>query len=107
MDELIKDFEYSVSINKDVEQCIKGAWENLDPKKVYSLFSRIRDEDIMLFDMDPSLCRPLDLLITQLPAPPVPIRPSVAVSMNVTNEDDLTVKMAEIIEINKLIKVSI
>jgi DNA-directed RNA polymerase III subunit RPC1 len=27
--------------------------------------------------------------------------------MNVTNEDDLTVKMAEIIEINKLIKISI
>lgn len=47
--------------------------------------------------MDPSLCRPVDMLITYIPAPPVTIRPSVNVSANVTNEDDLTIKMAEII----------
>ena len=49
----------------------------------------------------------MDLMITQIPAPPVCIRPSVAVSHNVTNEDDLTVKLAEIIQLNNLIKISI
>lgn len=47
--------------------------------------------------MDTNLCKPIDMLITHIPLPPVPIRPSVAVSTSTTNEDDLTVKMAEII----------
>lgn len=57
--------------------------------------------------MDPKLCRPIDMMITHIPVPPVPIRPSVAVSASTTNEDDLTVKIAEIIQLNNLIKISI
>jgi DNA-directed RNA polymerase III subunit RPC1 len=63
-----------------MEQNIKKAYEDLDPLKVYQILQRIRDEDIILFDMDPTICRPIDMIITQLPAPPVSIRPSVAVS---------------------------
>ena len=75
--------------------------------KVYNLFSRIREDDIMLFYMDANMCKPVDMLITQIPVPPVCIRPSVAVSANTSNEDDLTVKLAEIIQLNNLIKISI
>lgn len=57
--------------------------------------------------MDIKMCKPTDLLVTNIPVPPVPIRPSVAVSASTTNEDDLTVKLAEIIQLNKLIKISI
>lgn len=37
----------------------------------------------------------------------MPIRPSVAVSATETNEDDLTIKLNEIITINELVKKSI
>ena len=39
-----------------------------------------------------------------MPAPPVCIRPSVAVTANIRNEDDLTVKIAEIVYYNKEIE---
>lgn len=51
-----------------------------------------------------ALCKPVDLLITYLPAPPVCIRPSVAVTATIKNEDDLTVKLAEIAYYNKEIE---
>ena len=51
-----------------------------------------------------ALCKPVDLLITYLPAPPVCIRPSVAVTATIKNEDDLTVKLAEISYYNKEIE---
>jgi DNA-directed RNA polymerase beta' subunit len=61
------------------------------------MFEKIRDEDVPLFDMDPRYCRPSDLIITHIPVPPSCIRPSVAVSQNTTNEDDLTIKLAEVL----------
>lgn len=42
--------------------------------------------------------------MTHLPAPPVCIRPSVAVTATIKNEDDLTVKLAEIVYYNKEIE---
>jgi DNA-directed RNA polymerase III subunit RPC1 len=80
---------------------MKDAIEELDPLKVYNIFAKIREEDIPLLHMNPQFCRPIDLLIFQLPVPPLCIRPSVAVSQTVKNEDDLTVKLSEIIFFNK------
>jgi DNA-directed RNA polymerase III subunit RPC1 len=51
-----------------------------------------------------SLCKPVDLIMSHLPAPPVCIRPSVAVTATIRNEDDLTVKLAEIAYYNKEIE---
>jgi DNA-directed RNA polymerase III subunit RPC1 len=53
---------------------------------------------------DGALCKPKDLIMTHLPAPPVCIRPSVAVTATIKNEDDLTVKLAEIAYYNKEIE---
>jgi len=75
----------------------------MDPHKVFTLFLKIKDEDVPLFGMDPSLARPEDLLVTHLPAPPVCIRPSVEVTANITNEDDLTDKMLKMLEKNERI----
>ena len=97
MDELINEFNYVCSINENIEQSLRGVIEELDPLKVLNLFTRIRDEDVILFDMDINYCKPTDLLITHIPVPPSCIRPSVAVSHNTSNEDDLTIKIAEIL----------
>lgn len=57
--------------------------------------------------MDPQYCRPSDLLITHIPVPPSCIRPSVPVTQNTTNEDDLTIKLVEILQLNSNIKLAI
>jgi len=62
---------------------------------------------IYVNQLNADLCKPVDLLITQLSAPPVCIRPSVAVQQNVKNEDDLTIKLAEMIFYNKELNVCI
>lgn len=48
---------------------------------------------------------PMDLLMTRVPVPPVCIRPSVVSELKSgTNEDDLTMKLTEIMLINDVIK---
>lgn len=80
IDDLVQQFEHSCQINTELEKSMKDAVEELDPLKVFNIFSKIREEDVPLLQMDPKFCRPLDLLIFQLPVPPLCIRPSVAVS---------------------------
>ncbi len=49
--------------------------------------------------------RPENLLIDHLLVPPVPIRPSVMTDgANGSNEDDLTVKLSEILTVNNIIR---
>jgi DNA-directed RNA polymerase III subunit RPC1 len=79
-------------VNPDLEKSLPGTYEDLDPLRVHEIFSKIRDEDVPLFCMKQGLCKPLDLLITHIPAPPVCIRPSVATDGE-KSEDDLTVKL--------------
>ncbi|KAL0220277.1 hypothetical protein RCL1_000131 [Eukaryota sp. TZLM3-RCL] len=78
---------------------------DLSPIKVGDLFSRIPDQDVILLGMSPQHSRPEHLLFTRLLVPPVCIRPSVTTDLaGSTNEDDLTVKLAEILNITNLIK---
>lgn len=49
MDDLIRQFEFSCSVNPEIERNIKDFCEDLDPLKVKSLFERVYDEDIPLF----------------------------------------------------------
>ena len=96
-DVFINEFQYSCSFNTQLESTLRSTYEEFDALKVLDLFERIRDDDVPLFDMDIELCRPVDLIITHIPVPPSCIRPSVPVSENTTNEDDLTIKLAEVL----------
>ena len=71
---------------------------------IYSLFSHISPEDIIFLGMDGENSSPIDLLINYIPVPPLPIRPTVTMSLEGTNEDDLTIKLREMIHVNKAIK---
>lgn len=52
-----------------------------------------------------SIKHPADLLLTRLPVPPVCIRPSVVSETRLgTTEDDLTMKLTEIMSINGSLK---
>ena len=106
-EEALSDFHFSCTANTALEASLKSTYEEFDCLKVLDLFERIKDEDVGLFDMDAAYCRPQDLIITHIPVPPSCIRPSVAVSQNTTNEDDLTIKLAEILQLNSNLKLAL
>jgi DNA-directed RNA polymerase beta' subunit len=58
----------------------------------------VRPEEAVLLNLG---CAPESLLLTVLPVPPVCIRPSLLLNNNLSNEDDLTIKMREIFIFNK------
>ena len=79
-------------------------FEEMTPNKVHSLFKRITNQDLLYFDMSAKHSHPLDCLVSHLVVPPSTIRPTVQVNYSTTNEDDLTIKICEIIEVNKELK---
>ncbi len=107
MQDLLVEFESACLINKDIKAALQKYVEDITPIRAYQLFERIRDQDVYVLDMDPLLCKPVHLLMTHVPVPPVCLRPSVQASEGMTNEDDLTVKLQEAIQLNNLIRVSI
>ncbi len=71
---------------------------------VYNLLSHISPEDIIFFGMDEENSSPINLLLQYVIVPPLPIRPTVSVSIDKINEDDLTLKIRQMIHINKYLK---
>ncbi|CAI8603101.1 unnamed protein product [Vicia faba] len=67
----------------------------LDPLRVHSLFKKMHVEDCDLLYIE----KPEKLIITNIAVPPIVIRPSVIMD-GVSNENDITVKLKEIIKVN-------
>jgi len=99
-------FAEAKKTNPDVEKHAKKAVDDMNPLRVLNLFRRITDPDCELLGMNPKETRP-DMLIWQyIPAPPVSIRPSVAQEA-ATNEDDITNKLGDIVQISSIIRAGI
>ncbi|KAJ2125786.1 DNA-directed RNA polymerase III subunit C1 (rpo31) [Coemansia sp. RSA 720] len=81
----------------------KSQSEDMTPQRVYNLFKNISNEDCELMGLNPASGRPELFLWTCIPVPPVCIRPSIAQD-GASNEDDLTVKLSEIIFTNAILK---
>jgi DNA-directed RNA polymerase III subunit RPC1 len=82
--------------------------EDLLPTRVLELFLQVPDADCEVMWLDPLIGRPENLLLRNLLVPPVPIRPSVAMDVGGgSNEDDLTVKLQEIIDVNIALKLAL
>jgi DNA-directed RNA polymerase III subunit RPC1 len=76
--------------------------------RAYELFCQISDEDTCLLWMNSNFGRPETLIMWTVPVPPCPIRPSVPQDMGGgSTEDDLTVKLQEIIEMNNALKMAL
>uniref|UniRef100_A0A3B5AQI6 DNA-directed RNA polymerase subunit n=1 Tax=Stegastes partitus TaxID=144197 RepID=A0A3B5AQI6_9TELE len=103
--DFLQSFDTAIEHNKLVEPLLTRAQENLNPLVVLNMFKRIPQEDIPLLLMNPEAGKPADLIITRLLVPPLCIRPSVVSDLKSgTNEDDLTMKLTEIIFLNDVIK---
>uniref|UniRef100_A0A8C2EG25 DNA-directed RNA polymerase subunit n=1 Tax=Cyprinus carpio TaxID=7962 RepID=A0A8C2EG25_CYPCA len=103
--DFLQSFDIAIEHNKEVESLLTRAQENLNPLVALNLFRRIPNEDVPLLLMNPESGKPADLILTRLLVPPLCIRPSVVSDLKSgTNEDDLTMKLTEIIFLNDVIK---
>lgn len=93
--------------NAELAKFAKRTFEDLNPLKVLYLFKKVTPADCELVGIDSSRGgRPEMYIWTYLPAPPVCIRPSVTMDLQ-SNEDDLTVKLTEIVDYSTQIRAGI
>eukprot|EP01127_Copromyxa_protea_P009398 TRINITY_DN2218_c0_g1_i1.p1 TRINITY_DN2218_c0_g1~~TRINITY_DN2218_c0_g1_i1.p1 ORF type:complete len:1419 (+),score=297.20 TRINITY_DN2218_c0_g1_i1:362-4618(+) len=95
--EMFKDsFREASSEIKELPGYLEKAGEIINPIRCKTIFERISHQDLLLLDMDPNVTRPEHMVLTHLLAPPCCIRPSVTTGFT-SNEDDLTIKLKEIV----------
>ena len=106
IDDFRNSFHDAIEGNPDIRQHLTKAQEDLNPLKVQEILLKIPSEDCELLGLDPiSGGRPELFLWTHIPVPPACIRPSVAMTLEGgSNEDDLTIKLSEIVYTNFIIK---
>ncbi|XP_065889671.1 DNA-directed RNA polymerase III subunit RPC1-like [Dysidea avara] len=96
--------ELPVAKNPDVTTAPGKKQEVLNPLQVMELFKAIPDSQVPLLGMA-SGTHPADLLVTRLLVPPACIRPSVVSETQAgTTEDDVTMKLTEIVFLNDVIQ---
>ncbi|XP_075250352.1 DNA-directed RNA polymerase III subunit RPC1-like [Convolutriloba macropyga] len=102
-DAVRKEFDSVLTNHKDLDET--KIQEPINPVMALTLFEKIRDEDVPLLLMNKSVGKPSDLIMQKILVPPLCIRPSVASDFKAgTREDDLSVKLAEIIFLNDIIR---
>jgi len=76
----------------------------LSAEKVHTFLKRMSDDDCRAVGLSPEWARPDWMIITRLPVPPPPVRPSIMMDTVSRGEDDLTHKLAEVIKYNTLLR---
>lgn len=107
--DFLKSFDDVLVSLPEIKSHLPKAHDDLNPIRVFQLFAKISSEDCELLGLDPESGRPELFIWRNIPVPPVCIRPSVAMDRGDlgSNEDDLTVKLAEIVTINHFIQKSL
>ncbi|KAM7206744.1 hypothetical protein V8F33_000387 [Rhypophila sp. PSN 637] len=75
----------------------------ITPEMALNIFRRMSEDDMVDIGINISQARPEWMIITVLPVPPPPVRPSISMDGTGTgmrNEDDLTYKLGDIIRAN-------
>ena len=75
----------------------------ITPSMALNIFRRISNEDIRVMGLSNDYARPEWMIITVLPVPPPPVRPSISMDgsgQGMASEDDLTFKLGDIIRAN-------
>lgn len=102
-DEFFDSFKNAVDMDPSMNYYVSRAQEDISPLQARRLLSAIRREDWELLGLNPEKQSPDVFMWSALPVPPVCIRPSIG-QENTSTEDDLTVLLSEIIEVNAKIK---
>lgn len=87
--------------NADLERHLSRVGDDLNPLRTLALFEAMTAEDVALIDMRAVGGRPERLILRYLPVPPLCIRPTVCSDPSAgSTEDDLTMKLTEIVHMN-------
>ena len=97
-------FENNYQSGNDIQQLLPSAQDDLNPLRVLELFRAIPEYDYALLDVSEKYGKPETLLVERLLVPPIPIRPSVDAGAAGSNEDDLTIKIADMVKVNNIIR---
>ncbi|EGG15801.1 RNA polymerase II largest subunit [Cavenderia fasciculata] len=76
----------------------------LSAERVHNILKRISDDDARSMGLNPDWARPDWMVVTVLPVPPPPVRPSIMMDTASRGEDDLTHKLADIVKANRELK---
>ncbi|KAF9975704.1 DNA-directed RNA polymerase III subunit [Actinomortierella ambigua] len=98
-EQFLDSFKAAIAATPEIKVHVGKAHEDMNPLRVLNLFKAISDEDCELLGMNPDLGRPESYLWQNISVPPVCIRPSVQQD-GASNEDDITVKLTEVIFTN-------
>ncbi|KAI8961999.1 beta and beta-prime subunits of DNA dependent RNA-polymerase [Daldinia sp. FL1419] len=82
----------------------------LKATEVVNILKRISDEDCRDMGLNTEYARPENMILTVLPVPPPPVRPSISMDgtgQGLRNEDDLTYKLGDIIRANSNVRQAI
>lgn len=82
----------------------------ITPEMAHNILRRISEADLVNMGLNSDYARPEWMILTVLPVPPPPVRPSISMDGTGTgmrNEDDLTYKLGDIIRANGNVKQAI
>eukprot|EP00897_Mesotaenium_endlicherianum_P003119 jgi/Mesen1/2835/ME000174S02093 len=104
-EEKLGQLEEAVAANKELRAHVARVQDDINPIRVLELFEKMTGDDCEILDLHD---RPELLIVTHLPVPPVAIRPSVEMeSAAGSNEDDITMKLMQIIEVNNILRMGL
>ncbi|KAF2093473.1 putative DNA-dependent RNA polymerase II largest subunit [Rhizodiscina lignyota] len=81
--------------------------KQITPQMALNVFKNISEEDMGKLGLNRHYARPEWMVITVLPVPPPPVRPSISVDgtgQGMRGEDDLTYKLSDIVRANSNVK---
>ncbi|KAL3917569.1 MAG: hypothetical protein SGILL_004651, partial [Bacillariaceae sp.] len=111
LENMLGQLDLAMEHNKDLDAIMhesKAPAEDLLPTKVLEIFQGIPDSDCEVLWLDPQIGRPENLILSNVLVPPVAIRPSVQLDFGGgSNEDDLTVKLQEILDVNVALELAL
>ncbi len=103
-EQFYESLEGAVRSNPEIGQFQGKATLDITPSDALDIFTKCPDEDLPLLWLNAEMSRPERMVLTHLPVPPVCIRPSVKMDGGASNEDDLTCKLASIIDTSNAIR---
>jgi DNA-directed RNA polymerase II subunit RPB1 len=84
--------------------------KNLSAEMAHTILRRISERDLRDMGLNVDYARPEWMIVTVLPVPPPPVRPSISMDgtgQGMRNEDDLTFKLGDIIRANANVRQAI
>ncbi|KAL5169453.1 DNA-directed RNA polymerase III subunit 1 [Glycine soja] len=98
---IVEELDSALSRMKDSRATTNVSNRILNPFQVLSLFKRMLDEDCELLYVAE---RPEKLIMTNVVVPPIAIRPSVVMDESLSNENDITERLKNIIQANAVLR---